>query len=133
MTIVQGKVISAEDGKPLEFATVAITDSAGKPIPVNGNFISRQTAADGSFNIPITLPDSFIRIGFVGFAPLVLKGTEAATKKEFVLGASTSLSEVVITAKKTANTFWNKYKWYIIGGAAVLALAVIYFATKPKK
>jgi hypothetical protein len=122
MLTVKGKVIDSKTGEPLELANAVVSDGAGKPFPVNGNIIARQSDAKGEFILPFAHEDTFLRVSYVGYKPLLVSAKEAAKMGSFSLSQGDALNEVVIVAKKGKKD--NTGLW-IIGGIALLGIVVV--------
>jgi len=134
-------------GKPIPNANITVTDSTGTPIPVNGlDVVGRTSDAKGKFIIPVAKEDSFVTISYVGYKPLTLPAVAAKNKTQFKLQTEANyIQEVTVTTPRatpqnntvasTDKVESNNKKYWIIGGATLLLIAIgtgIYFYTKKR-
>lgn len=149
MYIVKGTIKDIKTGKPIANANISVTDHTGAFLPVNGNNIGRTSDSKGYFNIPVTPPDAFITISYVGYEPLKVLAQTASKMAVFKIGQSDNqLEEVVVNINKprprarpsvsapeqrTSGSAGNKKIWWIAAGVAVLVLGTVaYFIFKKK-
>jgi len=133
--IISPRVVDSASNKPLEGATIQITDKFGKARLVNGNVIGRKSMANGSFTMPIALPFSYIKVTYVGYAPSIQPANKYKAGGTIFLDSNTgNLKEVTIkgTRPKINTTGKKKTNWtpWIIGAAIIVISGIIYLIKK---
>ncbi len=100
-----GKVVEAETGNPVEFATVALLDEASGT-PITGT----TTLTDGTFSLKSSTKDFYVEVSFIGFEKVGIKDFEF-TGREINLGTiqlgenSKELEAIVIQGEKSTTEF----------------------------
>lgn len=100
-SIIEGRVIDASTGLPLDYATVSLLKKFNQEL-ITGTI----TEADGKFSLE-ALPGSYtVKIEFISFEPLVIEDVEVSNKRldlgDLQLASSAAaLEEVIVVGEKS--------------------------------
>ena len=111
---ISGKVIEKVSKQPLEYATISFTDGTS-PKSLGGGV----TNPKGEFDIDITPGTYDIKIEFISFKPIIIKGKKFQEKTNLGQIAleedATQLNEVVVRAEKSSVEIKLDKKVYNVG------------------
>ncbi|POY40734.1 TonB-dependent receptor [Flavobacterium alvei] len=111
---IYGKVIEKVSKQPLEYATISFTDETS-PKSLGGGV----TNPKGEFDIDITPGTYDIKIEFISFKPIIIKGKKLQEKTNLGQIAleedATQLNEVVVRAEKSSVEIKLDKKVYNVG------------------
>ncbi|HQF47252.1 MAG TPA: outer membrane beta-barrel family protein [Flavobacterium alvei] len=111
---ISGKVIEKVSKQPLEYATISFTDGTS-PKSLGGGV----TNPKGEFDIDITPGTYDIKIEFISFKPIIIKGKKLQEKTNLGQIAleedATQLNEVVVRAEKSSVEIKLDKKVYNVG------------------
>lgn len=111
---ITGKVIDKVSKQQLEYATITFTNGTSTKAIAGG-----ITNSKGEFSIDITPGTYDIKIEFISFKPIIIKGRNLAEKTNLgeiaLIEDSTQLNEVVVRAEKTNVEIKLDKKVYSIG------------------
>jgi len=119
-----GQVIDANTGLGVPYATIEITDQAGT---YTGAGVSAGATGNFAIDSLQIKPGSFMRISSAGYKTTSIPYLTYTNKDTFTLiPAIVDLDEIVITAKRTADTNKNAILY------AGLGLAALFFLLRKK-
>lgn len=143
MIILNTYVKDIDTSEPLAGASVIMTDSQGKALPLNGvPIVGRKADMDGKFIFPIALDNAYITVSYVGYTPITHPADDYKNDIIYLKKKSNVYTgkEIFIKAKRYTkpNNRHNKptkTKWVLFAllSAVVVVATITYFITKNKK
>ena len=102
--IIKGQLLDSSDHKPLAFASIQVSKSAGNQL-----ITEKLTSADGKFEISVPYGNYSIRFNFIGYGTVTKKNISINEKNTSIqlgsismLISNQSLKEVVVQAEKSS-------------------------------
>lgn len=135
-----------DTNEALPFASVVVTDSKGKAMPVNGVVVGRKTDEEGRLIIPIAIETAFITVSYVGYQTITHPADDYRNDTIYLAKKASNLfttgKDIIVKAKriykqaapsKKATAPAKKIAWYVYASVAagvILTGIIIYKIVK---